>query len=86
VGQQRVDPFKDRYFLIIARFVEKKNLFAALDAYRIYAQLCGSAARPLHLVGSGPLELETRNYIRTDCLKNVALHGFLNEVQLAKKL
>jgi glycosyltransferase involved in cell wall biosynthesis len=32
------------------------------------------------------LELEIRNYIRAHGLKNVALHGFLNEVQLAKKL
>jgi L-malate glycosyltransferase len=78
--------FKERYFLIIARFVEKKNLFAALDAYRNYAQLSGAEARPLHLAGSGPLESKIRDYICKHALKNVVLHGFLDEVQLAQVL
>jgi glycosyltransferase involved in cell wall biosynthesis len=78
--------FKDRYFLIVARFAEKKNLFAALNAYRNYAQLLGAEARPLHLAGSGPLESEIRDFIRIHGLKNVLLHGFLNEVQVAQML
>jgi glycosyltransferase involved in cell wall biosynthesis len=85
-GGSGLTAFKDRYFLIIARFVEKKNLFAALDAYRNYAQLLGAEARPLHLAGSGPLEPKIRDYIRTHDLKNVVLHGFVNEVQLAQIL
>ncbi|MBV9275752.1 MAG: hypothetical protein JO333_17795 [Verrucomicrobia bacterium] len=86
MGRQRVDGFKDRYFLIIARFVEKKNLFSALGAYRNYAQLLGVEASPLHLAGCGPLEPKIRDYIRTHDLKNVVLHGFVNEVQLAQIL
>jgi glycosyltransferase involved in cell wall biosynthesis len=78
--------FKDRYFLIVARFVEKKNLFAALDAYTIYVQSRGAEARPLHLVGSGPLESNIRNYIRAHSLENVVLHGFLNDAQVAQIL
>jgi L-malate glycosyltransferase len=82
----RMTAFKDRYFLIVARFAEKKNLFAALNAYRNYAQVLGTEARPLHLAGSGPLESAIRDFIRTNSLKNVVLHGFLNEVQVAEML
>jgi len=82
----RLTAFEDRYFLIVARFVEKKNLFTALDAYRNYAQLFGAQARSLHLAGSGPLESKIRDYIRIHNIKNVVLHGFLDEEPLAQIL
>lgn len=85
-GGSGLTAFKDRCFLIVARFVEKKNLFVALDAYTLYVQSRRAEARPLHLVGSGPLESKIRDYIRTRGLTNVVLHGFLNEVQLAQIL
>ena len=84
-GNQPVT-FKDRYFVIVARFVEKKNLFTALDAYAAYARSHGPEPRHLHLVGSGPLEPQVRDYIRTHGLKNVVLHGFLDDVGVASIL
>jgi glycosyltransferase involved in cell wall biosynthesis len=83
-GGSALTAFKDRYFLIVARCVEKKNLFAALEAYTNYAQSRGAESRSLHLVGSGPLESKIRDYIHARGLKNVVLHGFLNEVQIAQ--
>jgi glycosyltransferase involved in cell wall biosynthesis len=85
-GGSRPVAFKDRYFVIVARFVEKKNLFTALDAYTAYAQSHGLEPRHLHLVGSGPLEPKIRDYIRTHNLKNVVLHGFLDDVGVASIL
>ena len=85
-GGNELTPFKDRYFLIVSRFVEKKNIFAALNAYHNYARLVGAEARPLHLAGSGPLETEIRDFIRIHGLKKALVHGFLNEVQVAELL
>ena len=47
--------FADRSFLVVSRFVEKKNLFRLLDAY---GQYIVEALRPrrLVLIGYGPLE------------------------------
>lgn len=84
-GSQPV-AFKDRYFVIVARFVEKKNLFTALDAYAAYAQSHGPEPRHLHLVGSGPLESQIRERIRMHGLENVVLHGFLDDVGVASIL
>jgi glycosyltransferase involved in cell wall biosynthesis len=48
-------PFRERYFLSIARLVPKKNHAMMLNAYALYA---GRASSPRRLVlcGSGPLE------------------------------
>lgn len=54
--------FADRAFLVVSRFVDKKNLFGLLDAYGRYA---ASAARPrrLVLIGYGPLEPALRDRV-----------------------
>lgn len=52
--------FADRHFTIVARFVPKKNLFVALEAYRLYCAQ-SEQPRPLHLCGSGPLR---RSFVR----------------------
>jgi glycosyltransferase involved in cell wall biosynthesis len=45
----------DRPFLYLGRFVEKKNLFALLDAYARYAGSGGGNPRRLVMAGDGPL-------------------------------
>jgi glycosyltransferase involved in cell wall biosynthesis len=68
---------KDRHFTIVARFVPKKNLSMALDAYSLY---CASVAspRPLHLCGSGPLEPDLRKKVNDLALgDSVVFHGFV---------
>lgn len=67
----------DRHFTIVARFVPKKNLLMALDAYSLY---CAKVASPrsLHLCGSGPLEPDLRKKVVELALGDrVVFHGFL---------
>jgi L-malate glycosyltransferase len=85
-GSREQTAFKDRYFVVVARYVEKKNLLAALKAYALYAQARGMDARQLHLVGSGPLESQLQDYILSHNLQNIVLHGFMNEMQIAQVL
>lgn len=54
--------FADRTFLVVSRFVEKKNLFRLLDAFEAYAAR-GAATRRLVLVGYGPLEQQLRDRV-----------------------
>ncbi|WP_395457540.1 glycosyltransferase family 4 protein (plasmid) [Azospirillum melinis] len=80
-------PFADRHFTIIARFVPKKNLFRAVEAYDIYRRLAGPAARPLHLCGSGPLEAELRAEVTRRGLDgSIVFRGFLQEKGIAETL
>lgn len=44
------------YFLTVSRFIEKKNLFRLLEAYRLYRREAVTDAWDLVLCGSGPLE------------------------------
>jgi glycosyltransferase involved in cell wall biosynthesis len=44
------------YFLNVSRFIDKKNLFRLIEAYRIYRQDASRALWDLVLCGSGPLE------------------------------
>ncbi len=48
------------YFLNVGRFIEKKNLFRLLEAYRIYRQDTHGVPWDLVLCGSGPLENSLR--------------------------
>ncbi|MBP2292292.1 glycosyltransferase [Azospirillum rugosum] len=80
-------PFAERHFTIIARFVPKKNLFRAVEAYDLYRRLAGDAARPLHLCGSGPLEAELRAEVAKRGLEgHIIFRGFLQEKGIAETL
>jgi len=77
----------ERHFTIVARFVPKKNLFRAIEAYDRYHALAGSQARPLHLCGSGPLEAELRaDVARRGLGTQVIFRGFLQEKGVAEAL
>lgn len=45
----------EKYFLVVSRFIGKKNLPFLIDAYREYRRLAGEQAWDLVLCGSGPL-------------------------------
>ncbi|AWJ90781.1 glycosyl transferase family 1 [Azospirillum baldaniorum] len=80
-------PFAERHFTIIARFVPKKNLFRAVEAYDLYRRLAGDAARPLHLCGSGPLEADLRAEVAKRGLEgHIIFRGFLQEKGIAETL
>jgi len=80
-------PWAGRHFTIIARFVPKKNLLHAVEAYALYRDLAGPAARPLHLCGSGPLEAELRAAVDRHGLgEHVVFRGFLQEQGIAETL
>lgn len=71
--------FADRPFLIVSRFVEKKNLFRMMDAYADYV---GQSSRPrgLKLIGYGPLEQALRDYVAGSPLlaAHVEVVGFIS--------
>lgn len=78
--------YAERHFTIVARFVPKKNIAMALDAYALY---CAQAAspRPLHLCGSGSLEQSLRDKVQSLGLGDkVVFRGFLQSDGIAEVL
>lgn len=51
--------YEDRDFVVIARLIEKKNLFRTLDAYHHYRMIVRSP-RKLIIIGYGPLDAELK--------------------------
>lgn len=79
-------PYTQRHFTIVARFVPKKNLSMAIEAYATY---CGKSERPrqLHLCGSGELENVLRDQVRSLGLEEkVVFRGFLQSDGIAVAL
>lgn len=78
--------FAKRHFTVVARLVEKKNLFMAVKAYALYAATT-SNPRPLHIYGNGPLEGALRAHIaKYKQTSNIHLHGFVQTQGIAQAL
>lgn len=71
--------FDDRTFLIVSRFVEKKNLFGMLEAYGDYVAAVEKPRRLL-LVGYGPLEQALRDHVAAEprLARQVNVVGFVS--------
>jgi glycosyltransferase involved in cell wall biosynthesis len=80
--------YAQRHFTVIARFIAKKNLALALDAYAAYRADSGDGCVPraLHLVGSGELEPALRQQARELGLDQVHFRGYLDEDEVARLL
>ncbi|WP_165225723.1 glycosyltransferase [Affinirhizobium pseudoryzae] len=79
-------PFEERHFTIVARFIPKKNIATALEAYSQYRNTAAHP-RPLHLCGSGPLENELRQKVEELQLgDSVVFRGFLQTDGIARVL
>ncbi len=79
-------PFGVRHFTVVARHVEKKNLFMAIDAYEHYRRLAGPDARALHLCGTGELEEALKADVAKRGLVGVQFRGFLEPEVVVKEL
>ncbi len=79
-------PHAARHFTIVARFVPKKNLGLALDAYAAYVAQNPETPRDLHLCGSGELEPELRRQAERLGLEGVHFRGYLQEHEIARVL
>ncbi len=81
-------PHGERHFTVIARFIAKKNIALALEAYALY---CAQVAphrtpRALRLCGSGELESELRRQAAELGLERVAFLGYVGEEAVARTL
>ena len=77
-------PYGDRHFVIVARFVPKKNLRTAIKAFALYA---GRAENPrsMHICGTGPLEDELKQQVRDAGIEHlVNFSGFLQSPEVFK--
>lgn len=81
-------PHAQRHFTIIARFIAKKNIGLALDAYAAYAARLGPGRtpRPLCLCGSGELEPAMRRKAQELGLEGARFLGYLSEEDVARVL
>jgi glycosyltransferase involved in cell wall biosynthesis len=80
-------PHRERPFIFVGRFVEKKNLLELLEGYAAYAQPAGAGAHRLVLVGAGPLESAMRTRIaKLGIADNVDLPGFLGAEDVSRLL
>lgn len=78
--------FEDRYFIVVARLVEKKNLDAALDAYGMYRNSV-PFPRNLKICGDGPLREALKAKVRKMGLEaNVSFEGHLSAERVATRL
>lgn len=79
-------PHRERHFVLVARFVPKKNVRMAIEAFAIYAARSASP-RMLHLLGSGPLEGELRSQVQELGIQHlVQFRGFLQTADVCKTL
>ncbi|HUK59253.1 MAG TPA: glycosyltransferase [Stellaceae bacterium] len=81
-------PHDARHFTVIARFIAKKNIALALDAYALY---CAQVAphrtpRALKLCGSGELEPELKHRAAALGLERVNFLGRVHEDTVARTL
>lgn len=75
---------QDRHFVLVARFVPKKNVHTALNAFAIYASR-SQRPRTLHLCGSGPLENALRQQVREAGIDHlVHFRGFLQTADVCR--
>ncbi len=79
-------PHAERHFTVVARFVPKKNLSLALDAYAAYVAQSSGTPRELHLCGSGELEPLLRQQAERLALRGVHFRGYLQEHEIARVL
>lgn len=76
-------PVARRYFLVISRFVPKKNLLFLLSAYAAYRAAFGANAWDLVLCGEGELRPQLQRQIAQLTLtESVHLPGFLQQADL----
>ena len=81
-------PHAERHFTIIARFIAKKNIALALEAYAAYLadRSHRRPPRPLYLCGSGELEPALRKKAEELRLEHVHFCGYLSEEEVARML
>ncbi len=79
-------PHAERHFTVVARFLPKKNLGLALDAYAAYIAENPKEPRELHLCGSGELEPALRQQADRLGLRGVRFRGYLQEDEIARVL
>lgn len=76
-------PLKKPYFLVVSRFVPKKNLILLLSAYKAYRDKAGNRAWELVICGDGPLSDDIHRVISDYDMRNsVHLPGFLQYEEL----
>ncbi|MET0251671.1 MAG: glycosyltransferase [Novosphingobium sp.] len=79
--------FAERPFVFVGRFVAKKNLPFLLEAYRLYRERAGNAARGLVLVGGGDLEPQVCALVESlGLVGSVEITGFVDAPQVAVRL
>lgn len=84
-GDAVLSPFQKRYFICVARFVPKKNLFGLVDVYSKYVELSKAEPRKLILVGSGPLEDALRRHAAALGISDrVEFTGFLSSIEVSR--
>ncbi len=80
-------PHAERDFVVVARFVPKKNLSMALLGFAAFRNACPESPRRLILCGSGPLEAELRGLTgRLGIVEHVMFAGFLEPDAVARTL
>ena len=77
-------PHGERDFVVVARFVPKKNIQTAIRAYARFRATCPGASQRLLLSGSGALETEYRALIAELGVDGVVFCGFLNADAVAR--
>ncbi len=80
-------PHDARDFVVVARFVPKKNLTTALRGFAAFRRLCPRSGRRMVLCGEGPLEPDLRKLAEAlGILGHVVFAGFLGPKQVARTL
>ncbi|NVD45553.1 glycosyltransferase [Qipengyuania atrilutea] len=87
VTGKRQPQWRERPFLYVGRFVEKKNLAVLLEAFALYRKGAGPDARRLVMAGDGPLGGELQNLAkRLGVAKSIDWPGFLGAAGVAEAM
>ncbi len=86
-GEAPQTPFTEKAFIFVGRFVDKKNIETMLKAYAAYSRTTGTRARPLVMIGDGPLRpVLDRMCGELGIAGLVLFTGFLTAPQVSKRL
>jgi len=81
-----ITKFEDRNFVVVARFVKKKNYDFIIDVYAAYRKMVGAPPRSLHLYGDGPEMDRIVQRVKDEEIPGVHFHGWASSETIAQAM
>jgi glycosyltransferase involved in cell wall biosynthesis len=81
-GDRAAQQSTGQYFLVVSRFIERKNLYGLIDAYKEYRSGTRGSRWGLTVVGDGPLREGCRRYVQEEGIGGLSMPGSLSNEEI----